>query len=570
MERRFITLRCEGQVDRGSDSQNATASFEKTLRTETEPSQQEPGGSGRVVARRLGRGGFRAMSDLLQPSRTWQKRDSESFCLENPSASGYTELYSSNGSNPPPHFENSRQVTEPTTPSAPGTPAETPDSAKGPAANALVAIFSLASVFSMVRFAGTSFSIADAILTFGGAWVIARQLRRGDSAWKHLLRSCGGLLGVAAIFVVFALLSGATGLWVSGDAFVPARWLSGTLQYAYALGFLPVVAWAALRRSSLWTFLRLISLGHLIAMVPPLLTALPGVPDEWRAQFYFAGRATGVVGNANGFAMVLSLVFPFYLSLSLVDRGVWLWVGWLGILATQTCLILSASFGGALCFVVLSLAYAATAFVWRSHPLRFSAWRTCALIVTLAVMTPVNLYALLGSSVASPQISPRVSLLLDVPVSEWSEHELRRESKRLLLMQEAVGQIAERWGGFWGHGLNQSEMRSEHPYGVHETHLLLWVEGGVFLLLAFLAYILLLLRNVVGLGTTRPEVAIPIGFCLLAFVLNGFLHTHMYMRHIWVGLLPAMVCWQVPNWAFLPLPSRPKKREGPLKPAGVP
>ncbi len=126
-------------------------------------------------------------------------------------------------------------------------------------------------------------------------------------------------------------------------------------------------------------------------------------------------------------------------------------------------------------------------------------------------------------------------------------------SLRMDLNYKALKLIQERNGGvFFGHGLRQTSLMPEfnlegNGLDVHLIYLLLWAEGGLILVLAFLGYFGLLFRNCINLSKTHSDEALAIGNSVLALVLFCFFHPHVYLRYFWVPLLLAFVTTKKPT-----------------------
>jgi hypothetical protein len=93
-----------------------------------------------------------------------------------------------------------------------------------------------------------------------------------------------------------------------------------------------------------------------------------------------------------------------------------------------------------------------------------------------------------------------------------------------------------------GHGLRQSPYVSKIG-NVHNTYLLLWTEGGIFLLLLYLLFFVFLIRNCIAVTRFAPYVGVSMAVCLLGVATFGAGNPGEYLRYFWIPVLPLFRMW---------------------------
>jgi hypothetical protein len=133
--------------------------------------------------------------------------------------------------------------------------------------------------------------------------------------------------------------------------------------------------------------------------------------------------------------------------------------------------------------------------------------------------------------------SSQTSDLADVPTSEIiesSDARIPSASLRMQFMWESLDSVREHLYGLYGEGIGQAQALREERI-THLVYLLLLEEGGWPLLLAYLALLFSLYRNL-----WRSDEAVEYRLCLAAaltsLVLGGLFQTHMYARFYWIPL----------------------------------
>ncbi len=407
---------------------------------------------------------------------------------------------------------------------------------------------------------GTSFSLVDLFLVSAFAFVAIFFIK--NHALLKVDRQCRDMLILGSIIIFLCLLSGiiAPLLYKTN-----IRWpslLSGASQYAFIFIGFPLLAFFFLSVNKLRTAIRFIALGYLFPMLLTLLMSPVNFFSPLREFFYCANRALGTYGNANSFAVVLVITLPFYIYLVATEKGFWQKIGYVGVITLLPCLFLSASFSGIIVLSSVIFFNLLLMVFWKNNPLRQAIKETVsrfALIFSLFAGLCVAL------SYFSPFIVEKVSSRIflktvyvpqeQAPTSQNpQEQALAPQSEmvqsaltRMELNYRALKLIQERNGGlFFGHGLRQTPLRPDFNFGgigldVHLVYLLLWVEGGLILVLAFIGYFGLLFRNCLKLSKKYPHEALVVGNSILALMLFCFFLPHVYLRYFWVPLLLAFV-----------------------------
>ena len=397
----------------------------------------------------------------------------------------------------------------------------------------------------LLRAPGTSFSLVDLFLFVAIPFVLFRVLMRPE-CFSRIAAASRTQMILGAVFVGLCLLSGIQGNLTGSVQFSTEAFAVGLAQYAFVFVLLPILACWYITPARLWWFVRLTALGYLLPVLATLLLMPPTAPEALRDLFIVYGRACGPFGNPNTFATVLSMLIPFYLVLAIVDRGSWRWVGVLGTLLSPVCLVLTASFGGLFVFSGILVVNTLAVLVWHAHPVRVYKGRTLGLASIVVVFTLSILALLVNSPWIKGEFEERLELLRSVPVGRILEQgKLESVSRRIVLIHEAFAMIDDRKGGLWGHGLSHSTAESVNDSDVHVTYLLLWIEGGLLLLLAYLALVGGMLRNIYRLMAFDPAAATAIGLGLLGILLFACVNPHIYLRFFWIPVLPAFIDWKV-------------------------
>lgn len=393
-----------------------------------------------------------------------------------------------------------------------------------------------------LRVAGTSYSLVDIIISVTVVSRLGWLCIRPHTSVK-LLKRAGSTMAVGLVFAFFGLLSGLEAQILGAGEFSAPKLLSAVVQYAFVMIALPMVAAYHLPVDRVWRFLRLIALGYMVPMVFTVVLLHPVFPEAMRDVFFSAGRAIGTFENANSFAAVLTILIPIYGVFMITEHGWWRGIGLAGFLLAVLCLTLTASIGGMVSLGLVLAANLLWVLVWRRHPIRIYFGRT--VVVTVVMLIVMVLLSVLLSSYFihdHGRVQDRFQLLAQwwqVGIIDFGSVSLRFE-----LIKEAWGLIIERFGGLiWGHGLGQSKVVSAYQISVHLQYLLLWVEGGMALLLIYIGFLGVLLRNAFRLASIHPAAGVAVGLGIVAIALFGFFNPHIYLRYFWIPVLPALVVW---------------------------
>lgn len=417
---------------------------------------------------------------------------------------------------------------------------------------------------------GTSFSLVDACLVL---LLVNLILEERIAIFQSIVRNIYATLGIA--FVVTAAVAALIGRYL-GDFESPLKlWnlFSGLAQYGFVFIALPLLAMRYFS-NNIHRLIRWISIAYLPPMLIGMVFLNHATPEILRGLFYFANRAIGTYGNANGYAVVILLVFPYYTYLAATDTGRWRLIGFLGQTASLLSLLLTVSFSGALVlagmvsigvcslflnvrrkqlswlklarFVAMSfiLAIAAGYLVYLYAPTvitDISPRLSAAAIATSGVIENKNV---LASRSASSSAGNNSGVGTDRNASSNSSS-VGSASQRVDLMHRAVTAITDHNGNIiWGAGLGNSRFSTLFTFDnvqldVHNVYLLLWVESG---LLSALLFLIILFAGMVLVRRSAPAqhaAALAIGLSILAMALVGLIHPHLYLRYFWIPLLPA-------------------------------
>lgn len=397
---------------------------------------------------------------------------------------------------------------------------------------------------------GTSLSLVDLGLFMLLLLLLVEQ--RG-MIFRHLANLVYAKVGVA--FVASATLAALIGRLSAFES--PFNWwnfISSLSQYGFIFVALPLLA---LRYFSndLRQLIRWIAIAYLPPMLIGLIFLNHATPEGLRGMFYFANRALGTYGNANGFAMVILLTLPYYTYLAVADTGRWRQLGYLGQTSSLLSLLLTGSISGLLTLFALSLISAHL--IFRFFPnvgwLKLAIYALTSMSLCIFMGFLVFLYEPLVIANMSPRLNSALVSMnnwldgitaapADIPDSVVAES----ASVRFELMWRALSSIINGYGNlFWGTGLGNSRFASLFTLGntqldVHNVYLLLWLEGGLTSALLFVTFLLVALLLVARMAKSERSIALTIVAVVSAMLLMGLNHPHIYLRYFWIPLLPAL------------------------------
>jgi O-antigen ligase len=229
-------------------------------------------------------------------------------------------------------------------------------------------------------------------------------------------------------------------------------------------------------------------------------------------------RLASVLGNANALAGMIALTFPVVLYLWTAGqlRGL---LALPGLFILGAALVASSSVSG-----LATTAFGIVVFLIASGAV---GWRRMAAVAALAVGV-VLLVARWGDELP-PTFQRRV---LD-PLRSGNLEGLGTYTARMNLIQEAIGVVDQSL--FLGIGADQFRTESELEAPVHNVYLLIWVEGGLPALAAWLGVLAVgfaaAVRGLSGAETeTRQAGALALSVMLLFSVIS-FNSAHVYARY---------------------------------------
>lgn len=416
---------------------------------------------------------------------------------------------------------------------------------------AMIALSILIAPWFFQGLAGTALSAVD--LSISATLVLVLPyLLLGDRFDPWDLSPIMPVLIPGLLFSAVALLSGAIAPYVIANELNIGNFLSSTVQYTFIFVIMPFLALATMRVIVAANFIRIVAIAFLVPMIVNLAVAVIPVPLSLSDMFFFAARATGSYGNANTFALMISITFPFYVILALSRERPSAILGGTGVMVSLACLIAAGSFSGILVFTLTATSMVGAILV---HP-PSSSKDIRKRMVQLAGLATVGCTAMsaiiLLTRGAHDQVKVRMLQVwekiaggVDTAATGFGSANLR-----MSLIDESISMISRYGGGLFGHGLGQSEAISHFGTDVHLLYLLLWQEGGLPLLLLYLSILVIMFRNTLA-SEMAPEVRLAVFCSLIAIALSGFTQTHMYLRFYWIPLLPAF-CLVTPNGRTAP------------------
>ena len=363
--------------------------------------------------------------------------------------------------------------------------------------------------FMNLRPDGILFTFSDLIFFLGGAALLLRgqlsavPMGPMTSFW----------------FVGLALLLG--GLLVSSIWHgTVERWLSIGSQYAFSLIALPMMFAAA--SWGKWLFLARALVFGVIGMEILTFAILNyyGWPYEdiyprfGREFLTGAGRVSGFIGGANLHAAVLCMTLPFVYYLRMTGKmSLPVFVFALGMLGTGV--FYSASVTGFFSLLAMSLSFILLAGVKISARFIGLAAAAAAVFVFAGAPLPKAFDKRIGSALDSGQIEEAGTFA--------DRLELAKESWRMTNDSLLIGVGADNYRNV-----------SEYKMPVHNSHLLMWVEGGSASIVGWIGLFgILLFSAFATMRYDRPSAAL-LASVLLVLVIFSLAAPHMYAR-VWMA-----------------------------------
>ena len=361
------------------------------------------------------------------------------------------------------------------------------------------------SPFLVWRIPGAFFTVSDGLIVIAGfVWVVrgAMGAKRGPGGSRaELVWTFGvGLL-------VFSL--GLFSVW-NGDA---SRGLLVVGQYGFALGLLPVLA-SRLGGDRIEVLIRWYLVGTGVVAGYGVLAYYLAPDLPW--VNWVGGRVGSLLENPNHLSKAIAVAFPFLLrwgyvelrSLPLVLLLAALFVGGL---------LVSSSFGG-----LLAAVFSIGLFLVLSGQVRAA--------VLILVAAGCAAFIFFASGIEAPEIFvTRVMPLLD---SRQALNDAGSFNEKVALATQAWDNIGR--NPLSGMGADMFEKISITRVPVHNTYLLLWVEGGIGALVGFMMAMVAALMLCLKAWRSGDRI---LGASCVATV-SGFLfvsltNTHVYGR-FWV------------------------------------
>ena len=301
---------------------------------------------------------------------------------------------------------------------------------------------------------------------------------------------------------------------------VPTRALVVCLQYLFAFVLIPLTIMGRDRESTI----RLLQVFVAAAFVTNLV-AIILYYWGYTGNYSFVtgnGRLAGFTGNPNTTAQVIALVCPLAAYLWLSGRmPAYFAVPLLLVLALS--LMLTSSNGG-----VAMTAVSMFVFLLLLRDLRILGRALAGLAICVGLVFAWGSYWL-------PETFEQRVL---GAVRTGSLDEAGTFEDRVALMREAIEMVDDTM--LIGLGVDQYRVISRYGAPVHNTHLLIWTEGGLPALIGWIALLTMILLGPLFIARRQPLVAAT-GFCVgLVFVMVGFTTGHLYARYAIVPLQLAL------------------------------
>ncbi len=369
--------------------------------------------------------------------------------------------------------------------------------------------------FLFFRAGDILFTLSDALYIFaGGLLVFGGGLR---------LRPFGGMTPywfLAFSAMLFGLLVGSL---VNGSA---PRWLPVAAQYAFSFVFLPMVLMDQGRARWLLLVKAYVAGTVMLELSAYLIYFAFGGSYEAMTIFGYnfwsgAGRLGSFVGNPNSNAAIIGMTIPFLLYLK--RKALISTLAVLGALAVLVpALLFTASTGGLIGTVIGVFVFAVVGGLGFSPKYGAIGLVALAGLFVFDVPLPKSFQSRVAPAIESGNIS-----------------EAGTFADRYQLMVEAWEMTGDT--SLIGLGVDQFRKVSKHEAPVHNSHLLLWTEGGLAALIGWLAMIsILFLGGANAFFQGRREAAgLSLGV-FAVFAIFSMSSAHMYGRAWMTPVLLAM------------------------------
>ena len=304
---------------------------------------------------------------------------------------------------------------------------------------------------------------------------------------------------------------------INGD---PMRAFVVCAQYMFSFVLLPLAIMGRGKEATI-NLIQIFAAGTFVVNLASIILYYAGYSGDF--QFVTGnGRLASFAGGPNANAHMIALACPLVIYLWLSGRMATYYIVPL-LLVLLVALVLT-SLNGGIAMTVLSM----SAFLIVLRELRYLVRVAAGLAICLVLI------AVSGSYWLPETFEQRVL----GAVRSGSMDEAGTFQDRVALMEEALEMLDENL--LIGLGVDQYQVLSQYGAPVHNTYLLLWVEGG---LPALIGWICLLAIPLVGsvLVAKRQRLVAATGFAVgTVFALMGLTGAHMYARHGYVPLHLAM------------------------------
>lgn len=317
-------------------------------------------------------------------------------------------------------------------------------------------------------------------------------------------------------------------------------------------------------------------------------------------HIFYLYRATGTYGNPNSFAIVTLTTLPLYVWLAATQKKYWSMMGYIGQTASIISLIETLSFTGYLVTLIGIVCHIGL-LLWKKNPVhqskqKLQTYLTYSFALFLGSVIALNYYAPNEMMTIQKRfITPAATLQSEqegiyangihangihangIHANGIYANEIYANgiyangiyangihangihanktfalygtgAQRLQLMFIAIDIIAKRNGGiFSGHGLKNTTTLPEFNFiyhgnniqlNVHNLYLLLWIEGGLILVLLFLGYLFFLGYSLLKQSDEVNSIKLALITSLFLFTVAAAFNTHLYLRYYWIPLLP--------------------------------
>jgi hypothetical protein len=292
---------------------------------------------------------------------------------------------------------------------------------------------------------------------------------------------------------------------------VPLRALVVCLQYVFAFVLIPLTIMGRDREATI-RLLQVFVAGAFVTNLGAIVLYYSG----YTGDFSFVtgnGRLAGFTGNPNTSAQVIALTCPLAAYLWLSGRMPAYFA--LPLLLVFALALVLASSNSGIAMTGLSM----FVFLLLLRDIRILGRALAGLAVCGGLVFVWGSYWLPATFEQRVLSAVRSGSLDDAGTYE----------DRVELMREAIDMLDQTM--VVGLGVDQYRVVSRFGAPVHNTHLLIWTEGGLPALLGWIALLTIVLIGPLFIARRQPLVAAT-GFCVgLVLVMVGFTTGHLYARY---------------------------------------